>query len=504
MIQTTQIPFRVEMQAISQTFGTTRVLHAVDLRVAPGEVHALVGQNGAGKSTLMKILSGLYPEHEGVIRIDGDEVALGSPREAQRNGIGIIHQELSLVPSLTVAENILLGIEPGRLSYSRKATQAAASAVVAGVPMLAALPLNATAGSLSTGLQQRIEIAKALARNVKVLVMDEPTARLSGPERIDLGKLIRELSGAGVSIIYISHFLEEVFEYCSSLTILRNGRVISRGATSSYTMSSLTRDMLGSELAAEEYEALRSREAHLAGAPIVEFMSVTGTRISGVSFVLREGEVLGLAGLVGSGRTRIARTLAGAEPAVSGEIRLDRRAVKLRNPRSALKRGIVMLPENRKTEGLIGGASAQENMILNALDRGLSIAGIVPPGRAQALAKAKFSELEIRPHTPTLSAGRFSGGNQQKILLARALLAKPRVLIIDQPTAGVDVGTKAQIHSLIRRVTQEGTAVLIVTDDLEEMVSLADEVLVVHAGRVKSRHPRENLDRDRLVAAISD
>ncbi|MDP3207886.1 MAG: ATP-binding cassette domain-containing protein, partial [Rhodoglobus sp.] len=243
---------RVEMIGISQTFGTTKVLDDVSLSIAPSEIRALVGQNGAGKSTLMKILGGIYPEHEGTVRIDGHEATLTSPRDALREGIGLIHQELSLVPSLTVAENIMLGIEPGRALYGKKATTDAAHTVVSGVPMLAQLPLGSLVSDLSTGLQQRVEIAKVLSRDVKVLVMDEPTARLSGPERGDLRDLMVELARSGMSIVYISHFLEEIFQSCHSATVLRNGRVVDSGLIGDFTLGSMTRAMLNEELAAEE------------------------------------------------------------------------------------------------------------------------------------------------------------------------------------------------------------------------------------------------------------
>lgn len=491
------------MVDISQSFGSTRVLHNVSLSVAPGGVHALVGQNGAGKSTLMKILGGFYPEHKGQIFIDGHQVKLTNPRGAQKHGIGLIHQELNLIPSMTAAENILLGIEPGKGGYSHRSTLAAARSIVERVPMLAQLPLDVPAGELNTGLQQRIEIAKVLAREVTVLIMDEPTARLSGPEREDLRNLVKELSNDCLSIIYISHFLEEIFQTCKSLTILRNGRVTEAGETTSFTLGSLTRSMLGTELTAEEFEAKNSDDRPLTGKRIIELSNVTGPRVSSINLVIREREILGLAGLVGSGRTRVAKTLTGAEPLSAGSIVMDGQNVIIPSPRHALKRGIVMLPENRKTEGLMGVASARENTILYALDRGLSRFGFVRDRRAIAQSRQEFLELEIRPNTPSLAAENFSGGNQQKILLARALLARPRVLILDQPTAGVDVGTKAQIHKLVREVAATGTAVLIVSDDLDEMLALADEILVLKSGRIISQHKRTDLDRKQLISSIS-
>lgn len=494
---------RVEMIGISQVFGTTKVLDDVSLSIAPSEIHALVGQNGAGKSTLMKILGGIYPEHEGTVRIDGHEATLTSPRDALREGIGLIHQELSLIPSLTVAENIMLGIEPGVAIYDKKNTREAAQTVVSAIPMLAQLPLDTLVAELSTGLQQRVEIAKALSRDVKVLVMDEPTARLSGPERSDLRDLMIELARGGMAIVYISHFLEEVFQSCHSATVLRNGRVVDSGPIDKFTLRSMTRAMLNEEFAAEEAEATSRRDRQIGDNPVITLSDVSSARVSNIDLTVNAGEIVGLAGLVGSGRTRVARTLVGAERLLGGQILVDGKRVSIKSPRAALTKGIVLVPESRKAEGIIESATAAKNMILMALDRGMAPWGVVARKQSVSAVADMFSGLQIRPADPTLEGERFSGGNQQKLLLARVLLAKPRVIVADQPTAGVDVGTKAQIHRLLRTAGTDGTAIVVVSDDLDELIALCDRIVVMKDGRIVGEHLRSEITRQSLIDLMS-
>ena len=494
--------FRVEMKDVSQKFGDTTVLHNVTVQLMPGEIHALVGQNGAGKSTLMKILGGIYPLQTGSIALDGRKTHIASPREAARAGIGMIYQELSLIPTLTVAENILLGNEPGRFAYSRLTTRTKAARVVERVPMLAALPLDEVAGQLSTGLQQRVEIAKALSRDARVLVMDEPTARLSGPERANLRDLMIQLARDGITIIYISHFLEEVFDVCTSVTVLRNGRVVDSGHVAEFTVATLTRAMLDDDLAKEELDDVRD-DRQLPEDALLALEGVSGPRLRDIDFDLRRGEVIGLAGLVGSGRTRLSMTLAGAEPTSAGTVRFDGQSVAMKDPRAALRRGIVLIPENRKTDGIIGALSARFNLIGMSLDRGLARWGIIDRKARATATKSMFTDLRISPLAPALDAQWFSGGNQQKILLGRALLAHPQVIVADQPTAGVDVGTKAQIHRLIRKNAEGGTSFVLASDDLDELLALCDRIYVMKSGRILSTHLRSELTRERLVNAIS-
>jgi len=495
--------YRVEMLDIKQRFGDTTVLHGVSLQLKAGEIHSLVGQNGAGKSTLMKILGGIYPDHGGRILIDGVERRMHSPREAGTHGVGTIYQELSLIPGLSVAENIVLGMETG-LTYSPRRTRAFAAKVIATVPMLSVLPLDVSVGSLSTGMQQRVEIAKALSRDLRVLVMDEPTARLSGPERDDLRNLVLQVADKGITVIYISHFLEEIFATCHNVTVLRNGRVVTQGSVDSFTPSSLTRVMLGEVLAAEELDAGHD-DRLVSDTPVLQLIGVTGPRITDVDLSIRKGEVVGLAGLVGSGRTRLAKTVVGAEPIVTGDVVVggSKRTVRFHSPRDALRKGIVMIPENRKTEGIIGSATARSNMVGMALDRGYTTKGLIRRKALRRATSAMFAKLEIRPTKPELDGRAFSGGNQQKLLMARALLASPDLIVADQPTAGVDVGTKSQIHHLIAAGATAGTSFLVVSDDLEELLALCDRVLVLRHGRIIAERRRSELNRQKLVDAIS-
>jgi len=495
--------YRVQMLNIKQRFGDTTVLHGVSLQLRAGEIHSLVGQNGAGKSTLMKILGGIHPDHEGRIVIDGVERRMHSPREAGTHGVGTIYQELSLIPGLSVAENIVLGMETG-LTYSPRRTRASAADVIAKVPMLSVLPLDVPAGSLSTGMQQRVEIAKALSRDLRVLVMDEPTARLSGPERDDLRRLVLQLARNGITIIYISHFLEEIFATCHNLTVLRNGQIVTQGAVDSFSLSSLTRAMLGEVLAAEELDAGHD-DRPISDTCVLQLAGVTGPRVTDVDLSIHRGEVVGLAGLVGSGRTRLAKTVVGAEPIISGDVMVgaSKRPVRFSSPRDALRNGIVMIPENRKTEGIIGSATARSNMEGMALDRGYATNGIIRRKSLQRATNAMFTKLEIRPAKPELDGRAFSGGNQQKLLMARALLAQPDLIVADQPTAGVDVGTKSQIHHLIEGGAAAGTSFLVVSDDLEELLVLCDRILVLRHGRIIAERRRSELNRQKLVDAIS-
>lgn len=494
---------RLLMSKISKTFGPTRVLHDVDLRLAPGEVRGLVGQNGAGKSTLMKILGGIYPDHTGRVYVDGKPVELTTPRQALAVGIGMIYQELSLIQSMTVAENIVLGIEPGRTRFSAKAVRRQAEAVVRTSPLLASLPLDRLVADLGAGSRQMVEIAKAMARQARVLVLDEPTARLSAPERVGLHQLIRQLAEQGTSAIYISHFLDDVLDVTDRITVLRNGSVVAEGATHEFEERDLVHAMLSRELIAEAAEHQSS--ARLQHAPIV--LQVRGLsqpgRFEDVSFTLRRGEILGIAGLVGSGRSRLARALAGAATHVSGTVVLNGKDLTLTSPRRTGRSGLVLVPEDRGSEGIVASATAGENLTMRAYDHGLAPRGWIDVRRRRETVRSTFDELQVHPARPELLAANFSGGNQQKLLLGRALLTKPAVLIADQPTAGVDVGAKAQVHQLLKKAAAAGSGVIVITDDLDELLNLADTVVIMRHGRAGTGVRREDIDHDQLITAIS-
>lgn len=492
---------RVEMRDVTMAFGAVRVLHGVDISVEPGEVHALVGQNGAGKSTLMKILGGIHPNYGGEIYIDGELVHIATPREGLRSGVEMIHQELSLIPTRTVAENLILGDEPGRIRYSRKRARAQAAHLAHQAGALGNLPLDSLIADLGAGMQQRVEIAKAVGRNARVLVMDEPTARLSVAERLELQKLIRELAGGGLAIVYISHFLEEVFECTDRLTVLRNGRVVAQGATTEFDHLSVTRAMLNEELL-EEAPAGLDPERQV-GVEVLRLENVSTERLHAASLELRAGEILGIAGLVGSGRTRLGRAIGGADPVVSGTIYLKGERAGYSNPRQALAEGIALVAEDRKSEGVVGPRSAADNLVLMGLDRGLAPRGIVKRSSTKARAREVMTRFGIHPEKPMLEIENFSGGNQQKILLGRAVLSRPSILVVDQPTAGVDIGAKAQIHRILREVADEGAAIVVISDDLEEILALSTRVAIMRGGKITGIRQRAGLDRTALITEMA-
>ena len=439
-----------------------------------------------------------------MVAIDGHPIQLRSPREARAHGIAVIHQEFSLVPGMTVAENLLLGREPAGWRYSASAVRRRAEELVEAVGISVGAGPDTPVSGLSPAVRQRIEIVKALADDVRVLVMDEPTARLSEAEREDLFALVRQLAQRAVAVVFISHYLEEVRAVTDTVTALRNGRVVGTVASSDASVDQLAGLMLGEELLstlAGEMRADRADDRH----PVVyaaESISV-GSRLRDVSLELRAGEVLGVAGLVGSGRTRLCRVLAGAERPTAGRLRLHGRDVRFRDPRSALARGIALIPEDRKYQGLSMTGSIADNLALMALRRGHGRFGAVSRRSVHQLADRLIADLEIVPPSRDRPVGELSGGNQQKVVLGKAFAAEPEVLLIDQPTAGVDVGTKAQIHRLLRQRAAAGAAVLVVSDDLEELHALSDRIDVLRAGRVRWRGRASAIAYAQLVEVVA-
>jgi ribose transport system ATP-binding protein len=493
---------RVDLRGVGKAFGTTMVLQGVDLTVMPGDIVGLVGQNGAGKSTLMKILGGVYPDHDGTVAIDGTIRHLMSPRAALRAGVGMIYQELSLVSSMSVAENIMLGMEPGRFRHSRRELFARARDLTGRLPVMRGIRLDAVVGDLGAGVQQRVEIAKALLRDATVLVMDEPTARLDSADRSELHAVVRDTARTGIGVIYISHFLEEVFDLANKITVLRNGRVIASGAAGDFTMRSLTRAMLGAEQG-EEARAQRPAPSPSAAVLLRARGLASAPRLRHVDLDVHAGEIVGLGGLVGSGRSWLLRVLAAAEPATGGRIEVQGRPVRARSPRDALKAGIALLAEDRKGDGIVGPRPAAENLQLMALDFGLSWLGLVRRAKGRAIVAQAMHDFEVHPADPRKAAALFSGGNQQKLVIARALLASPVVLLGDQPTAGVDVGTKAMIHRILRDAADRGLGIVIASDDLDELFAVSDRVLVMRDGEIIAEHARADLDRELVIEQMS-
>lgn len=487
------------MRAITKDFASGRVLHGVDFDGIEGEVHALVGQNGAGKSTLMKILGGVFASYGGTVEIAGQAVRLHDPREAFEAGVAVIYQELDLVPHLTVAENIMLGREPrGALpTYSRRQVVEAARELLRSVGF--ELPLEAQVREIGVARQQRTVIAKALARHARILVMDEPTARLSGPERDQLFAIIADLRKRGVAIVYISHFLEEVFAVAQRVTVLRDGRVVAVRRIEEIDQPTLATLMIGTSFSARE----RRETSRQPGPVVLEVEGLIAPPfLRDISFVLRGGEVLGVAGLVGSGRTRLARLLTGSGRMTDGRIRVEGRSLKPRDPGEAAQAGILLLPEDRKEQGLVLRRTVGENVVLTALQTGLSRLGWVRLPERRAVIGRMVRDLSVQPPDPERSVATLSGGNQQKVAIARTLAAKAKILILDQPTAGVDIGTKQQLYRLIENLAEEGLAVIVISDDLDELLALSDRILVMRRGQVVSELERAEMDRDRLLELV--
>jgi ABC-type sugar transport system ATPase subunit len=492
----------LEMRNIRKSFSGVTVLRGVDFSLKSGEIHALVGHNGAGKSTLMKVLGGNYPDYEGDVVLAGEDVRLTTPKTALAKGIAIIYQDFSLVPELTVADNIALGREPrglpGTIAHGALRKRSEQEAEKLGIK----LPMDVPVRSLGVGGQQLTEIVRACSQDVRILVMDEPTARLAPAERELLFSTMRRMAAErGVGIVYISHFLEEVCRLSDRITVMRDGAVVETGAGSDYTVDSLAHLLVGHDLPRHgavshelslphgSEEALSARRLTIHGRPPVDLS-------------VRKGEIVGLAGLVGSGRTRLARALIG-DIRCPGEIKIGGKAIRHLTPERATRHGLALVPEDRKASGLALGASVEANIVVSALAKLLSRAGIVRPGGRSRLALEMIRRFLIRPPDRRKIVGNLSGGNAQKVLLARAVASQPAAMILDQPTAGVDIGAKAELHNQIRNAAQQGSGILVITDDLDELLELSDRILVMTSGSLSGNYPKSELTRASLLAAIS-
>jgi ribose transport system ATP-binding protein len=470
----------VEARGVTKRFGGVTALRDVDLAVVPGSVHALVGENGAGKSTLGKVMVGVLQPDEGEIRVDGRPARMRSPRQALAAGLTAIAQEVAIVPNRSVIENVFLGVEDAQAGFvSRRALlrryQELDDAVGFG------LDPRARTGGLRMADQQKVEILRAIARDARVIVMDEPTAPLAGDETERLLATVRSLAARGTAIVYVSHFLKEVLAIADTVSVLRDGRLVKTAPAARESEESLVEAMLGRSLDV----TFPAVPAPAADAPVVcEARGLTRQgAIRDVSFSIRAGEILGLAGLVGSGRSEVARAIFGADPLNGGELLLDGEAVRLRSPRQAVRHGIAMLPESRKEQGLLMGRSVRENITLAHVDA-ISPGGIVATRRERAQTDRLMAELNIRAESGGARITSLSGGNQQKALFAKWLFRPPRLLIADEPTRGVDVGAKQAIYQLIVGLAGRGMAVLLISSEMEEVLGLSHRVLVMRAGTV--------------------
>ncbi|RSM48434.1 sugar ABC transporter ATP-binding protein [Actinoplanes sp. ATCC 53533] len=496
----------LQMTGIRKAFPGVVALDGVDFSLRPGEVHALMGENGAGKSTLIKVLTGVYGIDAGDIRLDGAAVRFGGPLQAQQAGISTVYQEVNLCANLSVAENIFIGREPRRFGKIRWSEMRRRS-----VELLAGLDLHldvaAPLSTYSLAIQQMVAIARAVDVSAKVLILDEPTSSLDASEVERLFEVMRRLKRDGVAILFISHFLDQIYAVADRLTVLRNGTLIGEYATADLTPMQLVTKMIGKELTVLERleQEPRTVTADAPAEPFLEAQELGRTgAIEPFSMAVRGGEIVGLAGLLGSGRTELARLLFGADRPDHGSLKIDGKPATLRTPRVAMSHGIAFSSENRRTEGVVGELSVRENIVL-ALQASRGWSRPIPRRKQDELVERYIKTLGIRPANPDVAVRNLSGGNQQKVLLARWLITEPRLLIVDEPTRGIDVGAKAEIQRLLVELADGGMAVLFVSAELEEVLRLSHKIEVL-----RERHLIEELDNtgggvdaDRVMQAIA-
>ncbi len=493
----------VELTGIEIGFPGVKALDGVSLRLLPGEVHALMGENGAVKSTLIKALTGVYAIDAGSLRVDGQEHRFSGPAESQAAGISTVYQEVNLCTNLTVAENMLLGREPRRFGriHTRAMNRRAAE-------VLARLGLDvdptSTLGSHPIAVQQLVAIARAVDVDAKVLVLDEPTSSLDADEVRVLFDVVRSLRDQGVAVLFVSHFLDQVFELSDRMTVLRNGRFVAEHQTAEITQLELVQEMIGREL--EVLERLDRQPADPAAPAAEPVLKVVGLGRSGeleaTDLALHEGEVVGVAGLLGSGRTELARLLVGADVADRGEVQVRGRTRPWRSPRQAIDAGVAFSSEDRRAEGVVGDLTVADNMIL-ALQATRGWLRPVPQRTKDELVRRYIEALDIRPADPNALMRNLSGGNQQKVLLARWLITEPRLLVLDEPTRGIDVGAKAQIQQLVAELAADGMAVVFISAELEEVLRLADRVVVMRDRRKVAEQVNDGLEVSDVLRTIA-
>ena len=484
----------IEMKGIDKAFGSNQVLKDAGFLLRDGEVHALMGENGAGKSTLMKILTGVYTKDAGTIFVDGQEVSYKNPQEAEKAGIVFIYQELNVLFDLTVEENLFMGKEITKKFgvCDKKAMRAKAQEVMD--RMGVKIPVNAVMSDLSVGQQQMVEICKALMVDAKVIIMDEPTAALTQSETEALFKVMNSLREKGVSIVYISHRMEEIFELCDRITILRDGQYIGTRNICDITMDDVVQMMIGREIG----ERFPKRESTI-GEEVFRVEGLTHEKLfRDVSFSVCAGEVLGVSGLMGAGRTEIMQAIFGNLPVVSGKIFIEGKEVSIKNPRQAIAAGIGFITEDRKTEGLLLEKSIAENIELANLNK-VSKNSVLSRKKGAELVKHGIDEFRIKCFGPEHECGNLSGGNQQKVVLAKWIYTDPKILILDEPTRGVDIGAKKEIYNVINEMAAKGVAVIMVSSELPEVLGMSDRIMVVHEGHITGIIDAEGADQAKVM-----
>lgn len=485
----------LEIRNISKRFDATQALDNVSMQLYAGEVHALLGENGAGKSTLIKIMTGIHEPDHGEMIMDGKPIQVSSTAQAQNYGIAAIYQEPMIFPDLNVAENIFISHQKRGMLVNWRRMYQDADAILAKLGV--ALDVRSQARGLTLAAQQTVEIAKALSLKTRVLIMDEPTASLSAHEVSQLFRLVRTLRDQGVAVLFISHRLEEVFEIADRITIFRDGRLISSAPAKEVTPEKAIRDMVGRDI--EQFFA--KDQVNKGGLLLsVKGLSKEG-KFSSITFDVHHGEVLGFAGLVGSGRTDVALALFGVQPADEGEIYFEGKRIHIHSPQQATDLGISYVPEDRRQHGLVLPMHIAANISLPILKKYLSQLGIIRRGAEYATAEEYREKLSIRTPSVALPANKLSGGNQQKVVLSKWLNTKPRLLILDEPTRGIDVGAKAEVHHIINNLAKEGLGIILISSELPEVLSMSDRILVMREGKQMGIFTREEATEETILTA---
>lgn len=498
MSPTAQSAPLLSLHGATKAFGAVAALTDGSIEILAGEIHALVGENGAGKSTLVKILAGVHQPDSGSFAVDGHEVSFRSPADSKATGISVIYQEPTLFPDLTVAENIFIGRQPrGRFGLiDRQAMSRNARALFAtlGVP----INPDRISDGLSIADQQIIEIAKAISLDAKVLVMDEPTAALSGVEVERLFAVARSLRESGAGILFISHRFDEVFDLCDRVTVMRDGAFIATHHTAAITVDGLVREMVGRDIA-----SLYPKQDAVIGEPVLSVQNLSRAGVfSAINFTVRAGEIVALAGLVGAGRTEVARAVFGIDRYDTGTVTMNGTPLKKHSPQAAIDSGMGFVPEDRRKQGLVMDLSVARNATLT-LRRQLARFGLIDSRRERSAAVEWTSRLQVKTGSQDLSVATLSGGNQQKVVIAKWLATNPKLLIVDEPTRGIDVGTKAEVHRLISELAGQGIAVLMISSELPEVLGMADTILVMHEGTISAILPRGEATAEAVMHAAS-
>lgn len=490
----------IEMEHIDKSFASNQVLSDVHFNIQEGEIHALMGENGAGKSTLVKVLTGIHPRDNGTIRWKGKEVNFSNPKEAENEGIIVIHQELNIIPYLTVAENMFLGKEltygkSGIINSSKMKAQTRYILEKLGVKNIQP---NEVAGDLSVGKQQMIEIARALATEAKVIIMDEPTAALTEREIRSLFNLVQDLKKQGVSFVYISHRMEEIFEICDRITVLRDGSYIGTEMVKETDLEAVVKMMVGRELGQRFPE--KKNDIGDVVLSVENFSSPDW--FDDVTFDVRKGEILGISGLMGAGRSEVMETLFGYRKRSNGQVRLDGKPLKAKHPKDLIEQGIGFITEDRKVKGLVLEAPIRENIALANFKK-VSKNQVIQTKKERELVNQLIKRLNVKATNSEQHVKSLSGGNQQKVVVAKWLGIEPTVLILDEPTRGVDIGAKKEIYTIINELAENGVAIIMVSSELQEILGVSDRVMVMHEGKVKGFFDRDEATQEKIMLAAT-